>query len=168
MPFPSGSESYKPSRCGFWSLRGFTHALSQALFSTSSDPRRCKSPYSLSTKCSTLHSSFIRRYYANPQTGQIMFFYPQSGNQFVVEGFVIGFLNLACAGSLIFLTAFAPYFKVIAATPPSLFLPTSNLLSQDDNNRKIGIVSGLIAFAVCFRFVKNLYIMKNNWYGGRY
>lgn len=52
------------------------------------------------------------RYYANPQTGQIMFFYPQSGNQFVVEGFVIGFLNLGCAASLIFLTAFAPYFKV--------------------------------------------------------
>ena len=50
-------------------------------------------------------------YYANPQNGQIMFFYPQSGNQFVVEGFVIGFLNLGCAVSLIFLGVIAPKFK---------------------------------------------------------
>lgn len=50
-------------------------------------------------------------YHANPQTGQIMFFYPQSGSQFVVEGFVIGFLNVACAVGLIFITVFVPKFK---------------------------------------------------------
>eukprot|EP00600_Ochromonadales_sp_CCMP1393_P008938 CAMPEP_0174962500 /NCGR_PEP_ID=MMETSP0004_2-20121128/4814_1 /TAXON_ID=420556 /ORGANISM="Ochromonas sp., Strain CCMP1393" /LENGTH=346 /DNA_ID=CAMNT_0016211031 /DNA_START=270 /DNA_END=1310 /DNA_ORIENTATION=- len=88
-------------------------------------------------------------YYANPQTGQIMFFYPQSGTQFVVEGFVIGFLNLGCAGSLALITMIAPKFK-------------------DEQNRTVGIVGGIIAFAFCFRMVRNLYIMKNQWYGRAY
>lgn len=85
-------------------------------------------------------------YYANPQTGQIMFFYPQSGNQFVVEGFVIGFLNVACAASLIFVTVFAPHIK-------------------DEHKRNICMGGGILAFVVCFRMVKRLYIMKNQWYG---
>jgi hypothetical protein len=32
----------------------------------------------------------------------------------------------------------------------------------------MGVVAGMVTFAVCFRSVKSLYIMKNNWYGGRY
>jgi hypothetical protein len=82
----------------------------------------------------------------NPQTGQIQFFYPQSGSQFVVEGFVIGFLNLACAGSLAMILMFAPYFK-------------------SEQNRTMGIVGGVVVFVVCFRMVRSLYIMKNMWYG---
>lgn len=88
-------------------------------------------------------------YYANPQTGQIMFFYPQSGNQFVVEGFVIGFLNLSCAAALIFVAAIAPHFK-------------------DEQWRTISMAGGIFVFVVCFRFVRRLYIMKNPWYGSRY
>jgi hypothetical protein len=42
-------------------------------------------------------------YYANPNNGQVMFFYPQSGSQFVVEGFIIGFLNVGCSVALIYL-----------------------------------------------------------------
>lgn len=86
------------------------------------------------------------RYHANPQTGQIQFFYPQSGSQFVVEGFVIGFLNLACAGSLAMILMFAPYFK-------------------DEQHRTMGIVGGVVVFVMCFRMVRSLYIMKNMWYG---
>eukprot|EP01038_Epipyxis_sp_PR26KG_P014015 gene14015-18796_t len=88
-------------------------------------------------------------YYANPQTGQIMFFYPQSGNQFVVEGFVIGFLNLACAGALIFVATVAPNFK-------------------DEQARTVAMLTGICIFGVCFRMVRSLYIMKNNWYGSRF
>ena len=40
-----------------------------------------------------------------------MFIYPQSGNQFVVEGFIIGFLNILCALLLIFMTVGATRFK---------------------------------------------------------
>ena len=78
-----------------------------------------------------------------------MFFYPQSGSQFVVEGFVIGFLNLGCAGSLALITMFAPYFK-------------------SEQNKTIGIVAGIVIFTFCFRMVRNLYIMKNQWYGKAY
>ena len=78
-----------------------------------------------------------------------MFFYPQSNNQFVVEGFVIGFLNLSCAGSLIFVTLFAPNFK-------------------DEQNRTIGMIIGTVVFAFCFRSIRSLYILKNNWYGSRF
>jgi oligosaccharyltransferase complex subunit gamma len=88
-------------------------------------------------------------YYANPQTGQLMFFYPHSGNQFVVEGFVIGFLNLSCAAALIFVACVAPQFK-------------------DEQWRMMGMVGGSLAFFVCFRAVRRLYIMKNAWYGSQY
>jgi hypothetical protein len=89
---------------------------------------------------------YSNRYYANPQTGQIMFFYPQSGSQFVVEGFVIGFLNLLCAGSLIFLTMFAPKFK-------------------SGHSKAISIIVSIIVFFVGFLQIQGLYHMKNRWYG---
>jgi len=85
-------------------------------------------------------------YYANPQSGQIMFFYPQSGSQFVVEGFIIGFLNLTCAGALIFMTVKATSFKT-------------------EQQRTIGLVGGLVVFGLCFMQIRRLYIMKNRWYG---
>lgn len=86
------------------------------------------------------------RYHADPRTGQINFFYPQSGSQFVVEGFVIGFLNLGCAASLAVVLMFAPYFK-------------------SEQNRTMGLVGGIVGFLVCFRLIRSLYIMKNQWYG---
>lgn len=64
----------------------------------------------------------------------------------MVEGFVIGFLNLGCAASLIVMLVFAPYFK-------------------DEQNRTIGLVGGVVGFLVCFRLIRSLYIMKNGWYG---
>mmetsp|Transcript_12040 Transcript_12040/g.12104 ORF Transcript_12040/g.12104 Transcript_12040/m.12104 type:complete len:337 (-) Transcript_12040:35-1045(-) len=86
-------------------------------------------------------------YYANPQTGQIQFFYGQSGSQFVVEGFVIGFLNLLCAGALIFITTIAPKFK-------------------DNQSKSSAITSGCICFLICFLWIRSLYRMKNRWYTG--
>lgn len=74
-----------------------------------------------------------------------MFFYPQSGNQFVVEGFVIGFLNLACALALM-LVVVASQFK-------------------DEQNRLVGMVVGMVGFVFFFRMVRSLYILKNPWYG---
>jgi hypothetical protein len=85
-------------------------------------------------------------YYANPQNGQIMFFYPQSGNQFVVEGFVIGFLNVCCALSLVFLGVVAPKFK-------------------SEEHRTMAVIGGIIFFIMCFWQIRNLYRMKNRWYG---
>ena len=78
-----------------------------------------------------------------------MFFYPQSGSQFVVEGFVIGFLNLGCAASLAVILMFAPYWK-------------------EEQNRTAGIVGGIVVFVFCFRMVRSLYVMKNQWYGRAY
>jgi hypothetical protein len=75
-----------------------------------------------------------------------MFFYPQSGSQFVVEGFVIGFLNLMCGISLIFMAAVAPKFK-------------------NETNRSYGLIGGLVVFALCFMQIRGLYRMKNRWYG---
>lgn len=75
-----------------------------------------------------------------------MFFYPQSGQQFVVEGFIIGFLNLACAGALVFVTVKAPIIK-------------------NEQTRTTALVAGIITFAVCFHLVKDFYRMKNRWYG---
>lgn len=41
-----------------------------------------------------------------------MFFHPQSGQQFVVEGFIIGALNTLCAVAAIVLVEYSPKFKV--------------------------------------------------------
>jgi hypothetical protein len=102
----------------------------------------------LLSSCSPLSFIPILRYYANPQTGQIMFFYPQSGNQFVVEGFVIGFLNLACALSVM-LVLVATQFK-------------------DEQTKLVCMVGGIFAFLFCFRMTRSLYILKNPWYGQRF
>jgi hypothetical protein len=87
-------------------------------------------------------------YYANPQTGQIMFFYPQSGNQFVVEGFVIGFLNLGSALAVMVVLLASQW--------------------KEEQNRLVGIVGGLVLFVFCFRMTRSLYILKNPWYGQRF
>jgi hypothetical protein len=89
------------------------------------------------------------RYHANPQTGQMMFFYPQSGHQFVAEGFIIGFLNVACAIALIFVAQYAPKMK-------------------DSSSRNVALIGGIFAFVFFFRMVRSLYIMKNPWYGKAY
>ncbi len=82
-------------------------------------------------------------YYINPQTKQAMYFYPQSGNQFVVEGFIIGFLNLGSGLALIFLAAFAPSLG---------------------KWRTSAIGFSAFFFVVFFMFVKRFYTMKNQWY----
>ena len=87
--------------------------------------------------------------YHSTNQGQIMFFYPQSGNQFVVEGFIIGFLNLMCGGALIFVAVAAPKFK-------------------SEGNRTAAVIGGLIVFVLCFFQIRGLYIMKNRWYGSQY
>lgn len=77
-----------------------------------------------------------------------MFFYPQSGSQFVVEGFIIGFLNLGCAAALIFLTIKAPILK-------------------NEQYRLMAVTGGVMMFILCFSQVKGLYVMKNRWYGSQ-
>jgi multisubunit Na+/H+ antiporter MnhB subunit len=77
-----------------------------------------------------------------------MFVYPQSGNQFVVEGFIIGFLNLGCALSVM-LIIISPQLK-------------------EEQSRLIGMISGFVGFIFCFRMIRSLYILKNNWYGHSY
>lgn len=84
-------------------------------------------------------------YYADPQTGQIMFFYDDSGSQFVIEGFIVGFLNLVCAGSLIFLTALAPQIR-----SPQV--------------RSTAITVACVCFIGCFLWIRSLYCMKSKWY----
>jgi len=85
----------------------------------------------------------------NPSTGQILFFYPQSGQQFVAEGFIIGFLNLACAIALI----------CVAVVAPKL---------QDEQTRTFAMIGSIAVFVFCFRMIRSLYVMKNPWYGGRH
>lgn len=77
-----------------------------------------------------------------------MFFYPQSGNQFVVEGFVIGFLNVGCALSVILILV-SPQFR-------------------EEQNRMGGMIGGIFGFLFCFRMVRSLYVLKNPWYGQRF
>lgn len=75
-----------------------------------------------------------------------MFFHPQSGSQFVVEGFIIGFLNVAAAAGLILLAGFAPKFK-------------------NPRWKDYSLIAGIVIFAVCFLQTRGLYKMKNRWYG---
>jgi multisubunit Na+/H+ antiporter MnhB subunit len=84
----------------------------------------------------------------------MMFVYPQSGNQFVVEGFIIGFLNLGCALSVTLLIIITAYCK--------------KNLKKNKESRLIGMISGFVGFIFCFRMIRSLYILKNNWYGHSY
>ena len=79
-------------------------------------------------------------------TGQVMFFYPQSGSQFVMEGFIIGFLNILCAISLIVMSMYAPAFK-------------------SESTKNTVLIIGFIVFFFCFTSIRGLYKMKNRWYG---
>lgn len=85
-------------------------------------------------------------YHQNHQTGQVMFFYPQSGSQFVMEGFIIGFLNILCAISLIVMSMYAPAFK-------------------SESTKNTVLIVGFIVFFFCFTSIRGLYKMKNRWYG---
>lgn len=78
-----------------------------------------------------------------------MLFYPQAGSQFVAEGFIVGFLNLMCAGSLIFIGVAAPKFK-------------------SENNRLAAVIGGMIVFLICFMQIRGLFVMKNRWYGSNF
>jgi hypothetical protein len=80
----------------------------------------------------------------NPQNGQRTYFYPQSGNQFVVEGFIIGALNMTCAAALIIASIYAPKLA---------------------KNSTVPIIVCLVVFVACFLQIRSFYIMKNRWYG---
>jgi len=84
-------------------------------------------------------------FYLNPQAGQIIFFHPESNQQFVVEGFFIGFLNVACAVALICLVSFVKWFKTT-------------------QNRSCFIGVCCVLFAVLFHSIIALYQTKNRWY----
>jgi hypothetical protein len=86
-------------------------------------------------------------YHSDGQSGHITFFYPQSGHQFVIEGFIIGFLNLAGAGALIFAAAIAPNMRTA-------------------KEKSTAITAAFLFFLICFFTVRNLYQMKNRWYLG--
>ena len=96
----------------------------------------------------TVHPShwYVFRYFTDQRTGQITLFYPQSGSQFVAEGFVIGFLNLMCGGALIFIAYAAPKFK-------------------SESNRSAAVIGSMIVFIICFSQIRGFYKMKNRWYG---
>ena len=79
----------------------------------------------------------------------ITFFYPNSGEQFVVEGFIIGFLNLLCSGSLVFIAIAAPKFK-------------------SEGNRSSAVIGGMLVFLWAFMQIRGYYRMKNRWYGAMY
>ena len=85
-------------------------------------------------------------YQQDPRTKQLMFFYPHQGNQFVVEGFVIGFLNLACGGALCFLGLVAP------------------TISKDTNKQSMVMAVSAAVFVACFYAVRGFYRLKNGWY----
>lgn len=86
------------------------------------------------------------RFFQDNRSGQITLFYPQSGSQFVAEGFIIGFLNLMCGGALIFIAYAAPKFK-------------------SENNRSAAVIGSMIVFTICFTQIRGFYKMKNRWYG---
>ena len=85
-------------------------------------------------------------YQKNPRGGGNMYIYPQASNQFVVEGFIIGFLNIGCAASLLWTVLKAP--KLDTA-----------------EKRSIGVISGVMAFAAFFWQIRSIYVLKNRWYG---
>jgi len=85
-------------------------------------------------------------YYNDPRGGGTYFFYPDANQQFVLEGFIVGGLNVACAVSLLWTVAGAPRLKTA-------------------EQRGIGVVGGMLTFCALFWQVRHLYIKKNKWYG---
>jgi len=84
-------------------------------------------------------------FFLNHQTGQIVFFHPQSNQQFVIEGFIIGFLNVGCAVALICLCTFMKRFK-------------------DSQNRSTFIGACFTTFVILLYSIISLYRVKNRWY----
>ena len=74
------------------------------------------------------------------------FFYPQSQQQFILEGFIVGLLNIGCAGALLWTVVSAPRL-------------------QTAEKRLMGMIGGIATFIALFWQVRNLYVMKNRWYG---
>ena len=85
-------------------------------------------------------------YYNDPRGGGTYYFYPDANQQFVLEGFIVGFLNVACAAALLWTVIGAPKLKTA-------------------ESRFIGITGGVMTFCALFWQVRHLYIMKNKWYG---
>jgi len=85
-------------------------------------------------------------YQRDPRSGKVVYFYPHQGSQFVVEGFIVGFLNLICGGALYFLGVVAP------------------TCSKDVGKRTTLMVISSAAFAVCFYMIRGFYRVKNGWY----
>ena len=85
-------------------------------------------------------------YYNDPRGGGTYFFYPDANQQFVLEGFIVGGLNVACAVALIWTAKGAPKLKTA-------------------EQRLIGVLGGMLTFCALFWQVRHLYIKKNKWYG---
>ena len=66
--------------------------------------------------------------------------------QFVVEGFIIGFLNILCGVALIFMTVIAPRLG-------------------SEQKRSSFVIGSMVVALVSFLSVKSLYKYKNRWYG---
>lgn len=62
----------------------------------------------------------------------------------MVEGFIIGFLNITCAAALIVAAVVAPRMSKGSTVP---------------------VLVSLVIFVACFMQVRSFYIMKNRWYG---
>lgn len=84
-------------------------------------------------------------FHANPRSGEITFFHPQSNAQFVVEGFIIGALNVACSVVLIVLVQ-----------------GISPIKSKSVRNNS-GFIA-VVLFAALFYTIITLYRSKNRWY----
>uniref|UniRef100_A0A7S3XXZ8 Thioredoxin domain-containing protein n=1 Tax=Heterosigma akashiwo TaxID=2829 RepID=A0A7S3XXZ8_HETAK len=84
-------------------------------------------------------------YYMNHQTGQINFFHPQSNQQFVAEGFIIGFLNVGAAIALILMVTQMKRFK-------------------DPQNKSTFVGICYAVFVILLYTIISLYRVKNRWY----
>lgn len=87
-------------------------------------------------------------YHVERRSGRITFFHPQSGQQFVVEGFIIGAFNISCALAAILLA--------------EVSLPSSRL--KHPWWRKVVCWGCLVAFPFFFYQIFSFYRMKNRWY----
>jgi len=84
-------------------------------------------------------------FYVDRHTNAMSFFHPNNGQQFVVEGFIIGFLNIACAIVIICLVNYA------------------STMQSKQTATNAGLLC-LFLFSILYWWIISLYKYKNRWY----
>jgi hypothetical protein len=85
-----------------------------------------------------------------------------------VEGFIIGFFNIACAIAAVMLATWAPKMKVRLPSVDACWTFSwayhQGDWRQDEGSRSFAVTGCLVTFAFFFYQIFSMYRLKNRWY----